>query len=381
MTTLLPVPEITIGRDRIDGIGDMVESLVGTAACVLLVADPGLRRGGSSARVEAALARKGHRAVLFEGFASNPSAAEIDAAAARARAERAQLVIGLGGGSALDVAKLVGAIATEAPGSAHYQFCRNPLPARGLPVIAVPTTAGTGSETTITAVFTNAAGKKAWAWGSALKSAAAILDPTLTVGLPAGLTAQTGVDALVHAIEAATNRNRSAANDIYAHAAIRLVRGHLLAAIRHPEDLAAREAMLLASCLAGIAINNAGTAIGHNVAHALGSLVPIHHGRAAGLGLRAALGWNIAVARPAWDAVAEAFGLGRDAALLPSAIDGFLREIGVKVSLRDEFPALTAERLAAEMALEENASMRRSNAREASADDLLAIANAVLAAA
>ncbi|HZS85125.1 MAG TPA: iron-containing alcohol dehydrogenase [Stellaceae bacterium] len=379
MTTLLPVPEIALGADRIAGIAADAARFAGPAARILLVADPGLR-GGAAARVAAALEAGRHRPILFAGLASNPGSAEIDAAAALARSERAQLVIGLGGGSALDVAKLAGAIATAAESVEHYQFCRNPLPARGLPVIAVPTTAGTGSETTTTAVFTNAAGKKAWAWGAELRSTLAILDPTLSLSLPAALTAQTGIDALVHAIEAATNRNRSAANDVSAHAAIRLIRRHLPEAVRQPGDLAAREAMLLASCLAGIAINNAGTAIGHNVAHALGSLVPIHHGRAAGLGLRASLAWNIAGAPEAWAGVAAAFGLGA-ADVLPEAVDAFMREVGVKIALADEFPALTPERLAAEMALEENASMRRANARPAEDADLLAIARAVLAAA
>ena len=379
--TLLPVPEIAVGANRIDALADDVAALPGAPRRVLLVIDPGLRGVGVASRVEAALRRGGGELAVWDQVRSDPAAAQIDAAAALARARGVGAVVGVGGGSALDVAKLVAAIAPATASVAHYAFAAHPLPASSLPAICVPTTAGTGSETTTTAVFSDDAGRKAWAWGPSLGATKAILDATLCVALPPALTAATGVDALTHAIEAATNRNRFVANDAIAHAAIRLVVRHLPRALAAPADLAAREGMLVAAAFAGIAINNAGTAIGHTIAHALGSVGRVHHGRAAALGLRASLPWNVAGGGAAWADAAEAMGGARDAAALPGLVDAFLRRCGVKIALADELPALTAAALAAEMARPEHEAMRRSNPRESSDDDLLGLARAVLEAA
>ena len=378
MKTLYPVPEVAIGAGRIDQIGADIAALPGAPTRVLLVIDRFLSQAGIADRVRAALA--GRNMTLWDELAGEPSAAQIDAVAALSRKERVEAVIGIGGGSALDVAKLVAAILPDPAGVEHYAFCANPLPARPLPAICVPTTAGTGSETTLTAIFANAAGTKAWAWGPELAARKAILDPSLTVSLPAHLTAATGIDALVHALESCTNANRFEANDQTAHAAIRLVARHLPTAVKDPGNFAAREGMLIASCYAGIAINNCGTAIAHNIAHALGSLGKVHHGRAAGLGLRASLPWSLPASASAFAGVAEAMGGPRDAAALPGLVDRLIRAVGLKITLADELPSLTPERLAAEMALPENEAMRKSSARASTDDDLRELARAVLAA-
>ncbi len=378
MKTLLPVPEIAIGAGRIDQIGGDVEALFGSPGRVLLVIDRYLSQSSVAGRVQAALSPR--EVTLWDGLAGEPTATQIDSVAALARKNKVEAVVGIGGGSALDVAKLAASIAAEPAGVEHYAFCANPLPARTLPAICVPTTAGTGSETTLTAIFANAAGKKAWAWGPELAARKAILDPTLTTSLPAHLTAATGIDALVHAIESCTNANRFEANDQIAHAAIRLVARHLPQAVTSPTDLVAREGMLVASCYAGIAINNCGTAIAHNIAHALGSLGKVHHGRAAGLGLRASLPWSLPSNTPAFAAAAEAMGGPRDADALPGLVDRLIRQVGMKVALADELPGLTPDRLAAEMALPENAAMRKSSARASTDDDLRDLARLVLTA-
>jgi alcohol dehydrogenase class IV len=138
--------------------------------------------------------------------------------------------------------------------------------------------------------------------------------------------------------------------------------------------------MLVASCYAGIAINNAGTAIAHTIAHALGSLGKVHHGRAAGLGLRASLPWSLPASTPAFAAVAEAMGGPRDAQALPGLVDRLIRAVGMKIALADELPGITPERLAAEMALPENDAMRKSSARPSTDQDLRDLARAVLTA-
>ena len=375
MKTLLPVPEIAIGTGRIDKIGDDVAALPGAPRRVLAVADRAL---AIADRVRKALGDR--QLIVWDGLAGEPTSAMVDAATGMARKERVEAVIGIGGGSALDIAKYVAAIAPEPAGAEHYAFCAHPLPKHGLPAICIPTTAGTGSETTNTVVFANEAGKKAWAWGPEIRAAKAILDASLSVSLPAALTAATGVDALVHAVESCTNANRFEANDQIALAAIRLIARHLPVAVKDPANLSAREGMLVASAYAGIAINNAGTAIAHTIAHALGSIGKVHHGRAAGLGLRASLPWCIAVNRPAYAAVAEALGGPADADALPGLVDLLMRAVGLKIALADELPGLTSERLAEEMGRPENEAMRRSTARPSTDADLRDLAHSVLSA-
>jgi alcohol dehydrogenase len=267
----------------------------------------------------------------------------------------------------------------ELPAEA-YALCARPLPKTPLLKICVPTTSGTGSETTRTSIVTDGAGNKVWLWGEELKADEVLLDPALTVGLPPALTAATGIDALVHGVEATTNRNAFAANDVFGHEAIRLVARWLVRAVDEPADLAAREGLQRAACLAGIAIDNAGTAIAHNIGHALASLRPVHHGRAVGLAMLATLPWNTAEdPHGRWAAVAEAMGQPAEAPHVAPAFERLLRRAGVEVGLAGGgFADVAPEDLAAQMARPENASMRRSNAREVGAEDLLAFARAVL---
>jgi alcohol dehydrogenase class IV len=378
--SLAPVPAITQAPGAIDQLGALAASL-GNGEPVLLVADPGLASFGISARAEASLRASGLAVCLHSDIKSDPTAAQVDAAAALARREGAAVVVALGGGSAMDAGKAAAAIAPAAQPAEYYALAEKPLPPRGLPVICVPTTSGTGSETTRSAVLSEPSGAKIWLWGETLRAASVLLDPALTVDLPPHLTAATGIDALVHAIEASTNANATAANDMYCHEAIRLVVRHLPTAVREPGNLQARAAVQWAAALAGIGIDNAGTAIAHTIGHAMASLRPIHHGRAVGVAMLATLGWNAehdSLGRFA--AVAEAMGERRDAAALAPAYERLLRAVGVKVSIMGEgYDELQAEPLAAQMTRPENAPMRRSNLRPVSDDDLLVFARAVLA--
>jgi alcohol dehydrogenase class IV len=307
---------------------------------------------------------------------------QADAAAALARRERVVGVVAIGGGSAMDVGKTVAAVAPADHPVSHYGLCAQPLPAGTLPLVCLPTTSGTGSEATRTAVLAAPDHSKVWLWGDQLKPGQIVLDPALTVGLPPSLTAATGIDALVHAIEASTNANANVANDLYCHEAIRLVVGNLMRAIEAPADLAARAGMQRAATLAGIGIDNCGTAIAHNIGHALASLRPVHHGRAVGLGLRATLAWNSADdAAGRFAAVAAAMGEPADAARVPDAYERLLRRAGIRVSLAGEgYDALRPADLALQMARPENEAMRRSNRRPVGEADLLAFAHEVLTA-
>jgi alcohol dehydrogenase len=375
---LARVPHITAGVGARERLGALAAEGGNTHA--LLVADPGLKPTGLIEETAAQLRKSGLALTLFEAFKSEPTIAQADAAAEIARREKANVVVCLGGGSALDLGKAVAAVATAPESAEHYQLSANPFPPRGLKKICAPTTSGTGSETTRTAILTRSDHAKVWLWGDAMKADEVVLDPEFTVSLPAPLTAATGVDALVHAVEAATNRNSNPAADLFAREAIRLVGRHLVRGIDKPGDLAARAGLQWAAAYAGIAIDNCGTAIAHALGHAMGSVRPIHHGRAVGLAMLASLPWNVE-GNPAFAACALDLGGEPSGAGFIAAYDKLLRATGMNLSLGKEFSGVTAAELAKQTARPENASMRAANRRSSSDAELLALAEAVLAVA
>lgn len=375
--SLAPVPEIIFGNGRLADLPGCVTALAGKAQPVMIVADPAMMALGITSRLVELLAEAGHAASLYDGFKGEPKSGDIDQAAARARDARAKAVIGLGGGTALDTAKLVAACAVSGKPAEAYQFCETPLPAEPLPLIAVPTTAGTGAEVTRTSIFTNDAHQKVWAWGDELKPVLAVLDPELTVGVPKAVTAATGLDALVHAIEASTNRNRTDANDLYCHRAISLIAGALERAVKAPEDLDARGSLLLGSCYAGIGIDNAGTALAHNISHAMAELAPVPHGRATGLAMLATIDWVKDGNPGAFAKVADAMAGAGD---VVTAYETLVRRSGIKVSLEgDGLDLARAELLAERMASPAHAPMRRNTLRDITDKDLLRLAERVYA--
>jgi alcohol dehydrogenase len=379
---LARVPEIIQGAGSLDALGSTLAASLPRGSAIVLLADPGLRASGLIDTAAAALRRGGFAMVVFDDIQNDPTMAQADAAAAVARQERAAAVVAIGGGSAMDVGKSVAAVAPAEHPVSHYGLCAHVFPANRLLSVCVPTTSGTGSEATRTAVLAAPDHSKVWLWGDELKPSLIVLDPVLTTGLPASLTAATGIDALVHAIEASTNANANAANDLFCHEAIRLVVGNLMRALEAPADLAARAGMQRAATLAGIGIDNCGTAIAHNIGHALASLRPVHHGRAVGLALRATLAWNAADDSDGrYAAVAAAMGEPREAGRAPAAFERLLRQCGIKVSLAGEgHDAIGPAQLALQMARPENEAMRRSNRRPVTDADLLAFATAVLTA-
>lgn len=366
------VPEIRFGPGRLSDIAEKAGALAGNGAALILVADPALKGLGITGLALDLLARAGFETHLYDGFTGEPSAKDIDTAAALARQHGAKAVIGLGGGTALDTAKLVACCAASGLGAAAYALCATPLPAHRLPIIAVPTTAGTGSEVTRVSVFADETKAKVWAWGEELKPDVAILDPELTVAVPPEVTAGSGLDALVHAIEAATNKQANPGNDLYALKAVSLVAENLARAVTHPDDVAARGAMLLAASYGGIAIDNCGTALAHNISHAVANLASIPHGRATGLAMLATIDWVSEGNQPAFARVAAAMG----AAEAPSAYARLVRETGLSQGLG--LPGVTPEALAEHMAAPANAPMRKSTLRYPKQHDLVMLAERFL---
>lgn len=273
-------PRILSGPGSLNELKDQLDGPVA------LVSDQGLARIGL---VEEVAQRLGAE-TTFYGLEGEPTAHEIDQTASALRGWSGTLV-GLGGGSALDLTKLAGSVAQGDQSADAYAACATPLP-QGLPLVLIPTTAGTGSEMTRTAVFSDSQGNKTWAWGDELQARIAVLDPELTLGLPLSSTVITAIDALSHALEAATAVNSTSLTTNLAQQAISMIPKALDQAQKEPKNLAAREALLNASGLAGIALNSCGTGLAHALAHALASVIKVPHGLAIAWSLKVTLNWN-----------------------------------------------------------------------------------------
>ena len=385
-----PSPSMSYGLDRVDTLPEDVSALCGPGARVLIVTDPGVVATGSPQAAARRLASAGMAVDLFDEVASDPSADSIDAAARRARSHRADLILGIGGGSALDVAKLAASVAVADAPAESYAVLANPLPNRAIRKILIPTTSGTGAEMTRTSVYGLDGGRKVWAWGSTLKADLSILDPSMTLGLPGPLTAATGLDALVHAVEAYTHVRSTPVVAGMALQAIALVAGNLERAVTTPGDVEARGRMALGSALAGVAIDACGTGIAHAYGHALGTLAHVHHGRAVALAMRVTLPWSATRRPDLYAPIATALGVdprrtGDEAEHAVAGADRFealLRAVGLPVSLSDTaLTAADAPRLVTVAMATENLPMIDNNAIRPSDEELLELAGAILSAA
>ena len=371
-------PRTISAAGALERLGAETRALAGQAAHVLLVADSGLKPFGMIGRAAAAMEASGLSVSTYAEIAGEPKESQVEAARLLGKSAKAEAVVCLGGGSALDAGKLAAVmLGSDAPVS-DFRLAVQPLPKKQLPLVCIPTTAGTGSEMTGISVVSDEHKTKFWFWGDELKADLALLDPELTVGLPPKVTAMTGMDALVHAIEAATNRNAGPESDVPAYEAIRLAVRHLPVAVREPANIGARKAMLEAAALGGLAISKAGTALAHNIGHALGSLAPVPHGLAVTLAMAATAEWVVGGNREGFARVAEAMGEGANPDKVPDAFRRLAQTIGLDLNTSVAAPGLTAERLAAAMAQPENASMRKSTKRLVSDSDLLPLAKATL---
>lgn len=278
------------------------------ARSVLIVTDAHLHSSGVLDPAKASLAAHGFAVAVFDAVVADPPEALIGACAARGRAAGADVVLGLGGGSSMDVAKLVAVmLAGEQPLSELYGIGKVTGPR--LPLVQVPTTAGTGSEVTNITILTTGGTTKMGIVSDRLYADRVLLDAELTVGLPAQQTAATGIDAMVHAIEAYTGRHRkNPLSDIFAREALRLLARHLPTACRDGTDRAAREGMLLGAAMAGQAFSNSPVAAVHALAYPLGGHFHLAHGLTNALMLGPVLRHNMAAAAPLYAELADVVG-------------------------------------------------------------------------
>lgn len=264
---------------------------------VLLVSDPGLQRAGLLEAPIQALRDAGVDVTLYSDVQADPPEASVLDAVAAGRNCGAQAVIGLGGGSSLDTAKLVALLCGREQALADI-YGINLAKGPRLPLIQVPTTAGTGSEVTAVAIVTTPSHEKKGVVSPLLYPDIALLDARLTVGLPAAVSAMTGVDAMVHAIEAYTSlHKKNVLSDGLALQALRLLSANLDRVLAEPGDLKARSDMLLGSMLAGMAFANAPVAAVHALAYPLGGHFHVPHGLSNALVLVPVLNFNRSAAQ------------------------------------------------------------------------------------
>ncbi len=309
---------------------------------VLFVTDRGVRELGLPEACIRALEASGRPPVLFDGVEADPSRATLLAAVEEGRAAGVQSVVGFGGGSPMDVAKLAAYLLGSGDEVDAIWGVDQALGSR-LPLALVPTTAGTGSEATPISVITCEGGVKMGVNARPLTADWAVLDAELTVGLPRHVTAATGLDAIVHAVEAYTSaRLKNPISDALAREALQLLAGNLLTACEQPGNREARTAMLLGAHLAGLAFANAPVAGVHALAYPLGGLHHLPHGLSNALMLRHVLSHNLEAARelyaelaPLIDPACEAQGTQARAARLIEALDQLAAATGLPLRLRD----------------------------------------------
>ena len=371
------VARVACGGGEALRLGEHVASL--GASRVLLVTDPGLVAIGLIQPVQAALEATGVGVALFAEVAEDPPEAVVHAACAAGRDARVDAVVAVGGGSSMDVAKVVAALlAGDQPLADMYGVDR--LRGGRLPLILVPTTAGTGSEATPVAVITTGETSKAGVSSATLLPDIAVLDADLTLGLPPRITAMTGVDAMVHAIEAYTSKLRkNPVSDNLARSALGLLAPNIRTAVFDGGNRPARAAMLLGAMQAGQAFANAPVAAVHALAYPLGGHFHIPHGLSNSLVLPSVLRYNLPVAASAYAELAELV-LGEPVAgsdearamALVTGLERLIAELGLPPTLREaDVPESSLERLAEDAMQQQR--LLVNNPREVGYDDALVI--------
>jgi alcohol dehydrogenase len=291
VTIFQTTPRIIMGVGASSQIADEVRRFSGKN--VMIITDPGLVKAGICDRFREILINAGCSVSSFDGVDPDPPFETASQAAKEVAAASADLIVGIGGGSSLDIAKVASILVTN-NGPVSSYFGVDTVPSPGLPTILVPTTAGTGSEVTPIAILSDHHEKlKKGIVSPYLFPSAAILDPELTIGLPPAVTAATGMDALIHAVEAFTSKNANAFTDMLAQEAMKLITRHIRTAFANGSNIEARSKMLEGSLLAGMAFANAGVTAVHAFAYPIGAEFHIPHGVANSIMLAPVMEFNM----------------------------------------------------------------------------------------
>jgi alcohol dehydrogenase len=391
---------LIFGRGAVREVGPATAALV--RGNVLIVTDRTLVEAGIVAKVEASLQAAGLGVAVFDGGQPEPPIDVAREAFAAAGQQGARGIVGVGGGSNMDLAKIVAVLLTHG-GRPEDWFGWNNVPAPVVPLVCVPTTSGTGSEVSHAAVLTDTANAmKVSTLSNHLRPRVAVVDPELTLSCPPRATADSGIDALTHAIEAYTATHFSDLDlsvgetypydgshplgDLLAERAIALVGEHLVTAVGEPANLAAREGMSLAATLAGLAFSNCGVAVVHALEYPIGADLHCSHGAGNGLLLPYVMRFNLParterLARIAALLGEDVAGLATDAAAERAivAVERLRAAIGIPHRIRDlagvrtdteaKLPAYADKSFAVDR-------LMKLNGRRPTRDDLLAILRA-----
>jgi len=298
MYNFVSVRKIIAGPGSINSLGKEVKKLHPKAEKVLIVTDKGIIKAGVVDKALILLKKEGIKFEIFDEVEANPTEIVINKGAKYIRDINTDVVIvGIGGGSALDTAKAMASLSCNEGSIQEYFFdvnaSPNPFKNPGKPIITIATTSGTGAEVTPFSVITDTKDKKkkqVSTWQ--IVPAVAITDPLLTISLPPSLTAATGMDALSHAIEAFVGKDSNPYGDANAYYAIKLIINNIRKAYTNGKNIEARNSMMIGSTLAGIAFSNVGLGIVHSLGQAIGGEYNTHHGLTMAICLPIAMEYN-----------------------------------------------------------------------------------------
>jgi len=344
MHTFKTVDRLITGPGCFEQLGELAKELGSRA--LIVTGTRAMRKAGVTDRACELLKARGVEPRLFEEIAGEPTDAQVDAGRQVCREERCDLVIGIGGGSPVDAAKAIAALARSAVPTAEY-VCGRPADAESpLPCVAAATTGGTGAEVTPNAVISCPDDAvKASIRGTGVLPKIALVDPDLTLTCPPSVTAASGLDALTQAIESYVSIHATPVTAALSFEAARLLLGNLGKVFDDGSDRAAREACAYGSVMAGIALANARLGVVHGMAHPLGIRYHIPHGRCCGVLLPASIRLNRAAAAEKYDRLSHAAG-GDD---IEKVVERMLDKFGVPRTFaeydipRSDFPIIAEE--------------------------------------
>ncbi|CAN5201784.1 iron-containing alcohol dehydrogenase [soil metagenome] len=307
------INRILMPREMIVGGGCRfrLPSLVASLGAMrpLLIADPAMARLGHAGALVEALRKENIIASVFTDVVEDPTDLSVKAAVAFIEANGNDCIVALGGGSAIDTAKAAAIVASAGEDLTALKVPRI-VDFAVMPVIAIPTTAGTGSEVTRAAVITDtASSEKMLILGTAALPVAALIDYELTLTCPYRVTVDTGIDAMTHALESLVNRNGNPHAEALALSALKLIGANLDKVASYPQDLAAREAMMLGATHAGLAVSNTSTALIHGLSRPIGAFFHVPHGMSNAMVLPLVTRYSLATAPRHYAAAARALGV------------------------------------------------------------------------
>jgi len=336
---MLPM-KVCFGVGSVGILGDEVSKLAVKHA--LIVTDPGVYQAGLVDPVKAQLSRAKLSVDVFAEAEPEPTLPRLNKAAEKLNKEGYDLVVGVGGGSSMDTAKGLSVLFAHG-GKGQDYIGINKVPGPGIPIVTVPTTAGTGSEVTKAAVFDDPDKRSKFGIQSPyILARLAIVDPTLTYGCPQKVTANAGIDALTHAMESYTSINASTFTDALEVEAMRLIAGSLRAVVKNGSDKEARSRMAEGALFGGFGIGHAGGAAAHALAYPLGSRFHMPHGVTVGLLLPYVMECNLSASLPKYATIAQMLGVKTQGLSLQKAAEkgveaykALAKDIGIPLHLRE----------------------------------------------